>query len=264
MSSDFILLLFVVLGLFSGLLGGLLGIGGGVITVPILYFVFQYTAIFGDKTMEVAVSTSLAAGFVTSAVSTFIQWKKKAIVFEAIKKLAPGLIIGCILGSLIAHYLPNDLLSKIFGMMAILLGLYFFFPRLPHLYISSTPNQSLSLFGLIIGCLSSLLGIGGGSLAFPILLGYQIPVKNASATSSASTLATTILGSMTYLAIGWNQPELPSTFGYIELPAFIAISIGSMISAPFGVKLSHVLNVAHIKQIFGCSLALVGLSMLIL
>lgn len=264
MSFELLIFLFIALGLLSGLLGGLLGIGGGVVTVPPLYFIFQYSGVFEGKIMQVAVATALAAGFVTSAASTFAQLRKKAVLFPVVKFLVPGLGIGCVAGSAIAHYLSSSLLSWIFGAVAILLGIYFCIPKLPHLSISSSPNRSLSLFGFCIGTLSSLLGIGGGSLTFPVLLGYHVPVKNASATSSASTLLTTFIGSIAYLAIAWNQPELPQTFGYIDLPAFTGIGIGSILSSHWGVKLSHTLNVILIKQIFGCSLALIGLSMFFL
>lgn len=264
MPSDFIIFLFVILGLISGLLGGLLGIGGGVVTVPILYFIFTYTGMLEERIMQVAVSTSLASSFITSVVTTLVQLQKKAVLFSVLKLLIPGLFFGCIAGSLIAHYLPSRHLSLIFAFMAIILGIYFFFPRLPHLYVSSSPNQSLSLFGVLIGCCSSMLGIGGGSLTFPVLLGYQVEVKNSSATSSASTLITSFIGSATYMAIAWNKPELPLTFGYIELPAFIAISAGAILTSPIGVKLSHVLDILLIKRIFGCTLFLIAVSMFIL
>ena len=109
-----------------------------------------------------------------------------------------------------------------------------------------------------------MLGIGGGSLTFPVLLGYQVSAKNSSATSSGATLITTLIGSITYLMIAWHKPELPETFGYIELPAFIAISIATIFTAPLGVKLSHTLDTILIKRIFGGCLALIGLSMLII
>ncbi len=259
MSFEFMIFLFVVSGLISGLLAGLLGIGGGVITVPILYFIFHYNQM--DQVMQVAVATSLAASFVTSAVATYIQFQKKMILFPVLKLIIPGLFFGCIAGSIAAHHLSSDLLRFVFACLATLLGLYFFFPRLPTPYIAREPNGTLSLFGLLIGSLSSLLGIGGGSLAFPILLGYQVPAKNSSATSSASTLITTLVGSITFLIIAWHLPELPDTFGYIEIPAFLSISIGSMFSSPFGVKLSQTLPLAHIKQIFGATLVLIALSM---
>jgi len=263
MSSEFVIVFFVILGLLSGLLGGLLGIGGGVITVPALFFLFHYTGMIEERVMQVAVSTSLAAAVITSAISTAAQWKLKAIQFNVFKLLIPGVLIGCVVGSLFGHYLSSYLLKQIFGAMAIVLGVYFLFPRLPSLYISSTPNKSLSFFGFLIGTLSSMLGIGGGAITFPILLGYHVPMKNSSATSSVTTLLTTFIGSMSYLAIAWQEPGLHQTFGYIEIPAFIAISAGSVITSPIGVRFSHILNVSLIKQILGGCLILTGVSMLI-
>ncbi len=262
MTSEFIIILFVILGLVSGLFAGLLGIGGGMVTVPALYYIFLYSDMMPDRIMQIAVGTSLAAAVVTSLMSTWIQTRKRAIHLSVLKLMIPALILGCIIGSIIAHFMPSKDLRWAFGIMALLMGFYFFFPKLPSLYIAKTPNRSLSILSLFIGVLSSMLGIGGGSMTFPILMGYQLPAKNASATSSAATLITTCIGSLVYLSIAWHSPNLPDTFGYIELPAFIAISIGSMITTPFGVKLSHVLQVSHIKQAFGVCLSLVGLSML--
>ncbi len=262
MHFDFLILIFIFLGLISGVLGGLLGIGGGVITVPTLYFIFQYTDMIDQHMMQVAVCTSLATSFMTAAVSTSIQFQKKAVVISALGLLIPGLAIGCITGSWIGHYLSSYFLTLIFGSMMVLLGIYFFFPRLPNLNISCAPDRTLSMFGFSIGCLSTLLGIGGGSMTFPVLMGYQLPAKNALATSSAATLVTTLIGTLTYLYLGRNNPHLTHTFGYIHLPAFFSISLGAVISTPFGVWLSHELNIDFIKRIFGCSLVSVGLSML--
>ena len=256
------ILIFVIFGILSGVLSGLLGIGGGFVTVPALYFMFHYAGMVEDRIMHISVATSLAAVVLTAATATVVQHAKKTIHFSTIKLLIPGLVIGGIAGSIIGRELSGDLLRLVFGIIAIVLGVYFFFPRLP-LHISSAPNRSLSFCGLLIGVLSSLLGIGGGSLTFPVLLGYQVPVKNASATSSAATFLTSLLGTATYLIIAWHREPLPYTFGDIELPAFLAISIGAVMATPFGVKLSHTLNVAHIKQIFGCTLSVVGLSMLL-
>jgi uncharacterized membrane protein YfcA len=263
MTSDFAIILFVIFGLISGVLGGLLGIGGGMITVPALYFIFLYTGLWEEKIVQVAVSTSLAAGVVNSALSTYFHHQKRAILFSVLPLLVPGLAIGCVAGSLFAHFLPSQTLGQIFAVMAILLGLYFSFPRLPPLSISRAPNPTLSFFGLLIGTLSSMLGIGGGSLAFPVLLGYQVPVQNASATSSLATLLTTLIGTITYLIIAWHKPELPHTFGYIEIPAFLSISLGSFFTSALGVKLSHTLPLPQVKRIFGICLSLIGLSMLL-
>jgi uncharacterized membrane protein YfcA len=262
MTSEFIILLFVAIGLLSGLFAGMLGIGGGMVTVPSLYYIFLYSDMMPDRIMQIAVGTSLAAAVITSSVSTWLQMKRKAIHFSVLKLMIPSLILGCIIGSLMAHYMPSKDLRLVFGFMALLMGFYFFFPKLPNLYIAKKPNKSLSLFSLIIGTLSSMLGIGGGSMTFPVLMGYQITANHASATSSASTLITTFISSIVFLIIASEGPALPSTFGYIDLPAFIAISSGSILSTPFGVKLSHVLHVSSIKRVFGVCLSLVGLSML--
>jgi uncharacterized protein len=262
MPSEFIIILFIAIGLLSGLLAGLLGIGGGMVTVPALYYIFLYSEMMPDRIMQIAVGTSLAVAVITSFLSTYMQMKRKAIHNSALKYMIPTLILGCIIGSLIGHFMHSKELRFAFAIMALCMGTYFFFPKLPNLHIAKAPNRSLSLISLFIGILSSMLGIGGGSMTFPVLMGYKLHAKNASATSSASTFITTCMGSIVYLVIAWHSPELPETFGYIELPAFIAISIGSIISTPFGVKLSHVLPVSVIKRTFGVSLGLVGLSML--
>lgn len=257
-----ILFYFIAMGIVSGLLGGLLGIGGGVVTVPALYFVFTTTHILSTEVMQIAVGTSLATGFITSSLATYIQYKKKAIHYPVAKFLLPGLFFGCMFGAVLGDYLSSEWLSRIFGTMAILLGLYFSIPRLPHPYIRARPDQTLSLFGILIGALSSMLGIGGGSIAFPVLLGYQVPVKNASATSSVSTFITTLFGTIAYLIIAKEHPPLPDSFGYIYLPAFFGISVGVLIATPIGVKLVHTLDTALVKRIFGCCLTFIGLYML--
>ncbi len=264
MAYELIVFLFFLCGLASGLIGGLLGIGGGIITVPVLFFLFRYTALLPDQLMQVAISTSLATTFVTAAVSTLLQMRKKAVHFSVIKFLIPGLFVGCVAGSLIVHLLPSFYLREFFGGMAVLLGIYYFFPRLPLPQFGSSPNKTLSFFGIMIGAFSSLLGIGGGTFTVPILIGYNVPMRNAVATSSGTTLATAFIGSITYLIIAWHKPELPATFGYIEIPAFLAISTGSILSTPLGVKLSHTLHSKWIKRIFATCLILTGFFMILL
>jgi|SRR5579872_6223313 len=257
-----IIILFAASGMLSGILGGLLGIGGGIVTVPVLYYSLQFAGIPDDRVMQVAISTSLAATFLTAFASTWAHHQKRHIQFSILQYLVPGLIIGCVSGALTAHLIPSVFLREFFGITAILFGLYFFFPKLPHLSIAKHPNPSLSLFGLAIGYLSSLLGIGGGIFTIPILFGYQVPMKNTIATSSASTLATALAGTLTYLLIAWSKPSLPETVGYIELPAFLSIGIASIFFAPLGVKLSHYLPTGLIQRIFACALGTTGIAML--
>lgn len=255
--------LFLIVGLISGLLGGMLGIGGGVITVPFLYYYFFYYNNYPNKVMQVAVCTSLAAAFITSAISTYVQVRKGAIEYSIFKWVTPALFVGCVGGSILAHYISSHVLEWVFGCMALVMGAYFFFPHLPF-HIASAPNPTLSFFGLLIGVLSSLLGIGGGSIAFPVFLGYQMSTKQASATSSATTFISTGIGTIAFLALSWNTVHEPYTLGYIQIPSWIALSIGSALTVPLGVKWSHTLNVSLLKRVFGVCLCLVGLSMLFL
>lgn len=258
------ILIFVLCGLVTGLLSGMLGIGGGVITVPTLYFFFRYTGIFEFHVMQVAASTSLAISLLISVFSSLIQRSKKGILFSALKFIAPGLIIGCICGAIIARFVSSDLIRHIFGVGAILIGIYFAIPRLPHMMIAPAPNRTLSFFGVAIGSLSSLLGIGGGVLTFPTFLGYGMNTKTSSATSSCTTTLSSFIGTITYLLVAWKNPKLPYTFGYIEIHAFLTIAITALLTTPLGIKLSYTLNTHLIKRIFGGCLSLIGLTMLIL
>jgi len=256
-----ITLLLLLLGLFSGLLGGLLGIGGGVVIVPALYYLLSSLLLEGPI-MQITIATSLAASFFTSAIACYLQLKKKAIHLRATLFLLPGLVLGSICGAILAYYLSSEILSKAFGVMALFLGGFFCLTKSPHLNIFQKPNPSLSVFGMIIGTLSSLLGIGGGSLTFPTLLGYKVPVQKCSATAAASTCITTFIGSIVYILIARDQALLPYSLGYINLPVLIAISAGSIVTTPIGVYLIHKLNQALIKKIFGVSLGVIGLTMI--
>lgn len=257
------LILLLICGLAAGLLSGMLGIGGGVIVVPSLYFLFYHAGLFETHLMQVAASTSLAISLSISLFSSIVQHSKKAILFPAFKFLAPGLLIGCPCGAVLAHFVSSGLLRQVFGAGALLIGIYFTIPRLPHFSIAPFPNRTLSFFGLIIGTLSSLLGIGGGLFTFPVFLGYGMDGKTAAATSSCVTALSSLIGTMTYLLIAKEGTVLSGNFGYINLRAFLIIGIGALIATPFGIKLAHRLDIQLIKQIFGTCLSLVALTMLL-
>ena len=262
MSYELLVILLVLIGLLTGILSGMLGIGGGVISVPALYYLLKHTTIPSDYLMQVAIATSLAATFVTASVSWFSHHRRRSVEYRPVRLLLPGLLIGCALGSYLAQIVSSEMLRTIFGTMGILLGSYFLFPKLPHPFIAHSVNKTLSLFGLLIGTLSSLLGIGGGIFTVPLLIGYQVPMKAALGSSSAATLLTALFGTISYLIIAWHVESLPYTFGYIQLPAFFAIGAGSACTVPLGVHLAHKLPITTIKKIFGAAVILTGSVML--
>ncbi|MBI3508618.1 MAG: sulfite exporter TauE/SafE family protein [Chlamydiia bacterium] len=254
---------FILLGICSGFIGGLLGIGGGVITVPGLYYLLQHYGYGGEHLMQTAISTSLASTCFTALGSSMVHWKRKAIVPSILKLLFPGLLFGTALGATLAYFLPTESLRIVFGLAALLLGPYFFFSRLPSLKIASHPNRSLSYVAASVGTASSLLGVGGGIFTVPILLGYQVPMKNAIGTSSAATLLTAVMGSVFFILLGWSNGTFSlDQLGYIDIPAWFSIGLCSLCTSPIGAKLSLVLPIPVIKKVFGSALAATGFIML--
>jgi uncharacterized membrane protein YfcA len=256
-------IIFIVLGLCTGVLAGLLGIGGGVITVPALYYVFRYYGIDPDHLMHISIATALGATLFTSLGTTWSHYRRRAVLIPVLKILIPGLLIGCLLGAILTSILPSDLLKGIFGCMAIFLGIYFFFPKLPHFEIAQKPNQSLAFIGVLIGCLSTLLGVGGGIFMIPVLIGYNVPLGNTVATSSAGTLATAFLGSLLYLWISKASTSTPDTFGFVNIPACLFIGLFSLLTTSWGSQLAHTLPHHLIKRIFALALMATGVTMVL-
>lgn len=253
--------LYLACGLLAGFLAGLLGIGGGIVIVPALSFLLPYSSIPLDQVMQIAVSTSLACTFVTSSLSLWGHHQKKGILYPLIHALAPGLLLGCVAGSWMTSFLPQEQIRNAFGCLCIFLSIYFFLPKIPTWNLGKHPKRTLPFWGFVIGTLSSMLGIGGGVFTVPTLQGHQIPLKNAIATSAGATLLTTFAATLSYLFISQNSSPSLHTVGSIEVPAFLMISLGAFLSTPFGVTLSHSLPLEFIKRCFSAFLFLVGLYM---
>lgn len=231
--------------------------------VPSLYFLLSAAGFPKESLMQVAASTALAAILFNSIASTWSHHKKRAIDFHALHLLFPGLLIGCIGGSALAHTLPSSVVRLIFGVVAALLGLYFFFPYLPYPRFAHKPNYTLAGWGLLVGLLSSMLGVGGGVVAIPFLLCYNMTMGHTVATASAVTLITSLLGNTTYLFIAWHHLSMPYTFGYIDLPALAILAPASLATAPLGAHLAHILPVPFLKRVFGAAVVLTGCFMIL-
>lgn len=214
--------------------------------------------------MQICVATALATTLITSLGSTLSHHKKKTILPHVLKIVIPGLVAGCILGAICSTFLSSRSLQIFFGTISILFAIYFFFPKLPQLNIAPHPNKYLTLFGIAIGFLSSLLGVGGGMFLIPVFLGYHISLHNTVASSSASTLATALAGTIIYLLIGFDKSTIPYSVGYIYVPALLLMGFSSLFTTSLGVKLAHFLPPAVTKRIFSIVLVFTGLSMIFL
>lgn len=255
-------LAYIVLGVLAGMLSGLLGISGGVITVPVLFFIFEYVGLPQATIMHYAIGTSLTSMIFNSVTSTWYHNKKGFVEWQTVKHMALGIILGSIAGALIAEIMSGIVLEIFFGVFACLLGVHLL--RSKEIKpITNTPSPVLlNTMGFIIGCISNMLGIGGGSMVVPLLLIFGVSDKKAIGTSAATGLLITALGSISYLTYGLSAPEYPYAVSYLYLPAFVLISITTFFSAPFGARLSHKMDTIKLRRIFACIMLLIGLVML--
>lgn len=254
-------LLYCTIGLIGGFLGGLFGIGGGVIIVPSLLFIFYYLGYNHSVIMSIAAATSLSTMIFTTFISTRVHLKKKTIEWKNLFPLIPFILIGCSCGVWLSTSLHSQILSKVFGVVVFLLGIYIFFPKIPRFQLGEFLLWKKIPFALFLGFLSSLLGIGGGIFAVPLLMGFNLPFTKASGISAFVTFSTALIGTIGYLIVGWNNIHLPHSLGYINVPAFALISLGTMFTSSIGTKVAYIWPVELLKKIFSVVLLLTGVLM---
>lgn len=259
-----IVLFYLLLGSFSGIFAGLLGVGGGIIIVPTLFYLFALQDFPAEILMHLSVATSLATIVFTAISSTYAHHRKGAVLWPKVVLLVPGILVGSVLGAVIATQLPSDILKTAFGLFLCIVALQIGmgFKPSPH---RNLPDQSgLMYAGGGIGGFSTLLGTGGGSLMVPFLLWCNVNIRNAVATSSACGLPISFAGSLAMVWVGWGHHQLPiGATGYVYWPAVIGIVVTSMLFAPLGAGIAHMLPVQVLRRVFAVFLAIIGIRMLV-
>lgn len=255
----------ILLGIIAGIFAGLLGVGGGVVIVPVLVWIFQtYAEIPPTHLMHIAIGTSLSTIVLTSLSSIRAHHQHGAVQWSTVWQLTPGIIIGTLLGALIADALPNTSLQRFFAVFILFISVQFSINIQPASHRQLPGGLAMGAVGWIIGQISALVGIGGGSLTVPFLIGCNVPVRHAIATSAACGFPIAVFGTIGFIATGWHLNNLPTwSSGYIYWPAFFAIAPASWLFAPLGAKLAHTLPVKLLKKIFAVYLAVVGVKMLL-
>lgn len=254
---------FLILGVFSGILSGLLGVGGGIVVVPVLVWIFLHQGIDHQVVMHLAAGTSLASILFTSAASARAHHHHGTVLWPIVYTLLPGMVGGGVAGAMIAALLPTDVLKFCFALFLIFIGLRM-------LLIQSAPNDfqlpernGMIAIGGFISAVSSMLGIGGGGLMVPLFTRANIAMRNAAGTSIVCTFPIALVGTGTLIASGWHLPHLPPlTTGYVYWPAAIFVAVTSIIFAPIGVKLGSKLSNRILKRIFGIFLLITAIDML--
>jgi uncharacterized membrane protein YfcA len=257
-------ILFAFAGILSGILAGLLGIGGGIIVVPALIYIFSLLGFEHSSIMQMAAGTSLSAMIVTAAAATKSHHQRDVILWPLFLYLLPGLVLGTIFGAYLASLLNTEVLKIIFGIFLIFIALKMFF--LKHTETKDVLPGWLgkNLIGFCVGVCSGLLGVGGGMLIIPLLIYFGISLRNASGTSAPVALTVAMVGTCSVIVTGWHVANMPAlSTGYIYWPAAISIAIFSFLSVPIGSKLAHILSVPIVSKIFAVILLITACDLIL-
>ena len=256
------LAIYLAAGALAGLLAGLLGIGGGLVLVPILSSVFL---IYLDTPyiVHIAIATSLATILVTSLGSVWSHHRHGAVNWRLISVMVLGVSVGGFLGGWSGQFFATAILAIMFGLLEILVALQLLMGKQPPPQRNLPGKLGLNGWGGGIGWLSSLLGVGGGSMLTPYFVFHNMTMRQAIATSSALAWPIALMGTIAYMISGWWVPDLPDyTLGFIYWPALLAIVSASTVMAFFGAKLTHNMPIKFLKQAFAIRLLLLGIKML--
>ena len=256
-------LLYLAMGAIAGLLAGLLGIGGGLVIVPMLAFCFTWQGLDPRIIMHLALGTSMASIVFTSVSSFRAHHRRGAVHWEVVRRIAVGILTGTLIGSCFAARMSTNFLKGFF--------IVFLYYVAAQMITGKKPKPSRHLpgkagmFGVgnLIGVVSSLVGIGGGALSVPFMIWCNVAVHRAIGTSAAIGFPIAIAGTLGYIYNGLAVVGAgPRMFGYIYVPALIGIALTSVFTAPLGARLAHSLPVARLKRTFAVLLLIVATRML--
>jgi len=258
------LILLLVIGAFAGVLAGLLGVGGGIVLVPAFFYAFQRLGFDGPNLMQLCLATSLATIIVTSARSLLGHHRKGAVDWDILRAWTPGIVVGAILGVMTATAIRSTALMAIFGCLALVVALWLAFGKAEWRVSEEAPKgPALWLLSPLIGFLSVLMGIGGGSFGVPTLTLYGRPIHRAVATAAGFGIVIAVPSVIGFLL--WQpegQPVPPYSVGAVNLPAFAVVICMTLLTTPLGVKLAHATDPKPLRRIFAAFLFLVALNML--
>ncbi|QUJ77268.1 sulfite exporter TauE/SafE family protein [Sulfitobacter albidus] len=254
----------LVIGAFAGVLAGLLGVGGGIVLVPAFFYAFQTLGYGGADLMQMCLATSLATIIVTSVRSVMSHNRKGAVDWEILRAWAPGIVIGAVIGMLVVAQLRSTTLQAIFGVLALVVGLYMGFGRSDWRLGAAMPRGPLrAALSPAVGFLSVLMGIGGGSFGVPLMSLYAVPIHRAVATAAGFGVLIAVPAVIGFLLTPLDPATRPPfTLGAVNGVAFVLVIAMTLITAPYGARLAHAMDPKPLKRVFAVFLILVALNML--
>jgi len=254
--------LLLATGAFAGVVAGLLGVGGGIILVPVFFYVFTVAGYTSDELMRVCLATSLATIIVTSARSVASHHKKSAVEWGILKSWGPGIAIGAVIGVWAVGELDSSTLQLIFGILGCVIAAYFAFGKSDWTLTKTMPTGiTRAILSPLLGGVSVLMGIGGGSLGVPLLTLSNIPIHRAVATAAGFGILIAVPSVLGFVV---QSPDAtpPFTIGYVNIPAFLIVIAMTLITAPMGAKLAHAMPVRPLRMVFAVFLLIMALNML--
>jgi uncharacterized membrane protein YfcA len=257
------ILSYLLLGSFTGVLAGLFGIGGGGVMVPVLAALFLAQGFSPEHILHLALGTSMAAIVPTAVSSLMAHHRRHAVLWPVVGRLAPGILAGTFAGTFAASLLPTRPLAVFFAAFMGWVSWHMAFGREPKTGRALPSTPALTGVGAIIGAVSALVAIGGGSLTVPFLTWCNVRVQTAIGTSAAVGLPIAAAGAIGYVINGLSASGLPSySLGFVYLPAVLSMAVASICTAPFGARLAHRLPVPMLKRLFAVLTVSLSLHML--
>jgi uncharacterized membrane protein YfcA len=270
---DVFIIYYLIAGAFAGILAGLFGIGGGMIIVPALIYIFKAQGVPEATLTHIGIGTSLATIIVTSISSLRAHNSRGAVNWNVWKRMAPGLVAGSLIGAGIASVIQGNSLQALIGIGAFLVGLKILFMKnkaLEENDLSKLPSPAVQTgLGGCIGIISAIFGIGGGTLTVPILSYCGLKIKNAVGTSAACGLPIASAGAVGFFVFGqFIDPNIKETLpngvlGFVHVYAFLCVSLASFFTAGIGAKLAHKLPATTLKKAFAVLLLIVGVKLVL-
>ena len=258
------LVLLLVIGGFAGVLAGLLGVGGGIVLVPAFFYAFQTLGYDGPQLMQMCLATSLATIIVTSIRSVLSHHRKGAVDWQILRGWGPGIALGAVAGVLVASSLRSATLQGLFGVLGMVIGAYLGLGRSEWRLGEAMPRGlRRAVLSPMVGLLSVLMGIGGGSFGVPLMSLYNTPIHRAVATAAGFGVIIAVPSVLGFLLLPIAPAHRPPlTLGAVNLVAFCVVIAMTMITTPWGVRLAHAMDPKPLKRVFAVFLTLVALNML--
>jgi uncharacterized membrane protein YfcA len=251
---------FLLLGAFVGFLAGLLGIGGGFTMVPVLTEIFGRQGIGISHLLPLSIGTSAASIVFSALASVRAHHRRGAVQWSIVKAMAPGLVVGSLLGPQVASALPMRVMAAVFGSFTWLTAVRMMMSSGATRATRELPGRA-AMFGVgtVIGLAAGMVGTGGAFLAVPFMTRCNVKLHNAVATSAAIGLPVAVASAAGYVFAGWSASGLPSySMGYVYVPAMVAIVTMSMLFAPLGARVAHAWPVARLRKVFAFMMWVLG------